>query len=173
MGSLEVSEAEPELQLDYWRMERVSGQTLAQANENYISDEYSAPLKDQPQRPDASTLTKDKMKKRSVSGHFQNIVIYRKPKNQVSKPNKNFDKFFQKELKSFQTSINCARGVGSSVDLAKYVEQEFLSLDYALLEKKPKSKFFVKGLCLEHTLMIHKIFFRLIRSRFRCFSFIS
>lgn len=144
MNSLEASETNLDLELDYWRIERISGQSMIQAYENYTSDEYSAISKGQ--KSETFNSSKNKIKKRSLSGNFQHIIIYRKPKNQMSKTNKNFDKFFQKELKSFQSSINCARGIGSNADLQKPVDKDFLSIDYALKEKKQKSnllKFFI------------------------------
>lgn len=138
MSSLEVPETDFHLELDYWRIERISGHSMIQANENYTSDEYSAIKKEL--KIEAVNSSKNKIKKRSLSGNFQYITIYRKPKNQMSKTNKNFDKFFQKELKNFQSTINCARGIGNNLAVQKSVEGEFLSIDYGLKEKKQKSK---------------------------------
>lgn len=138
MSSLEVPKTDFHLELDYWRIERIRMHSMIQANENYTSDEYSTITKDQ--KSEAVNSSKNKIKKRSLSGNFQYIIIYRHPKNQLAKTNKNFDKFFQKELKNFQSTINCARGIGTNLAVQKSVEGKFLSIDYGLKEKKQKSK---------------------------------
>jgi len=121
------TENELEMQLDYWRMERVS--TAMTNSQNYNSDEYSAVNKE-------FVTSKSKIKKRSITGQFQSILIYRKPITyEPQNKNKNFDKFLGK---NFQSSINCAKSHGSSSNVNK-INQEFLSLDYVLKEKKQKS----------------------------------
>lgn len=124
-----TTDNEFELQLDYWRMERITG--VMSNNENHHnSDEYSA------QTTGAATKSesaKSKIKERSITGYFQHILIYRRPISCDSQNlrNKNIRK----------SSINCAKSHGSSSgsNMSKMV-QEFLSLDYVLREKKQKMR---------------------------------
>lgn len=132
LNSMDIpTENDLELQLDYWRMERIAANTIYN-NENCNSDEYlSTTYLKEPM------LSKSKIKERSITGNFWNITIYRKPVSygsQNTRSNKNFDKFLGK---NFQTSINCAKSQGGN---ANKFTQGFLSLDYVLLEKKQKSK---------------------------------
>ncbi len=133
MASMEADN-EIDLQLDYWRMERIS--TVMSNSENYNSDEYSAQPNGGNANRECTMTSKSKIKERSISGQFQSILVYRKPVSCDSQnKNKNFDKFLGK---NFQSGINCAKSHASSNNVNK-TTQEFLSLDYVLREKKQKS----------------------------------
>ena len=83
--NVEMHENDNELQLGYWRMERISTNASAK-NENHNSDEYlSTCTKSESQQLvntapiNLSGAGKSKIKKRSITGQFKNISIYRKP----------------------------------------------------------------------------------------------
>lgn len=134
LTNIDTNENDSDLQLDYWRIERILPNTIS-GIDSYNSDEYSS---NKNSNVKELVSSKSKIKKRSISGHFKNILIYRKPtsESQNFRLNKNFDKFISK---NFQASINCAKSHTSDNNTTK-TPQEFLSLDYALKEKKQKMR---------------------------------